>query len=61
MSITAPLCPDCLRANVIATAGGPTCTHHAPTGVKWWPEGWAQMHEPQRLVWLEARQRRRTA
>lgn len=43
------LCPKCFFRGVIATKGGPTCTHAEPNGLKWWPEDWAKMAEHARV------------
>jgi hypothetical protein len=46
-------CPHCLACNVIAPANGPTCTCNDKTGPKWWPKGYADMPEGERVKWHE--------
>lgn len=46
-------CGACLAENVVAVAGGPTCRHSQPSGLAWWPEGWATMAEMDRIEWLK--------
>ena len=39
--MTAPRhCPLCLKENVVATMGGPTCRHQPKSGLAWFPEWW---------------------
>ncbi len=49
-------CPACLRENRIATAAGPTCPHHEPSGANWFPANWATMHEAERIAWVKQKE-----
>ncbi len=51
-SIAPAHCPECLRQNIVATAGGPTCQH--TRGVDWWRDMPAAEH--QRCAEIERRQ-----
>jgi hypothetical protein len=58
--LATPLCPECARANVIATQGGPTCRHQEPHGAEWWPAWWQDAGtEYRRAEWLELRNNQR--
>jgi hypothetical protein len=47
MPSTAPdHCPACLARNIVATLGGPTCTHQAKSGVAWFAERFDSAGEP---------------
>ena len=46
-------CPDCRAQKIIATNGGPTCTHSEPNGVKWWPVDFAAWSEERRVEWIK--------
>jgi hypothetical protein len=51
---SAPLCPKCRAAGIIATAGGPTCKHQEPAGVAWWPSWWPEpCADMRRIEWLK--------
>jgi hypothetical protein len=54
--MTPTLCPLCASQNVVATVGGPTCTHQPQTGVLWFPSWWDSASQERRVVWLTARQ-----
>lgn len=58
--VTPTLCPLCLAANVIATAGGPTCTHQSTSGTAWFPDWWHlgpfdEVCTARRCAWLQER------
>lgn len=48
-------CPECLKANVVASIDGPTCPHQMNSGLLWFPAWWDSAPESQRLVWLESK------
>jgi hypothetical protein len=54
--MTPTRCHLCASQNVVATVGGPTCTHHESAGVLWFPSWWDSATVEQRTVWLAARQ-----
>jgi len=49
-------CQQCRAAGIVATAGGPTCTHGLRTGAAWFPPWWGEVNNP--LVLDQERRRR---
>lgn len=42
-----------MSVGVVATIGGPTCTHGLRSGAAWYPDDWSAMDQIDRLAWLE--------
>ena len=51
--MTPALCPDCLRAGIIATADGPTCRHVPKPDAAWFPDWWTTAPEDKRTEYIE--------